>query len=316
MNRRDLLRLGALGTAAALLPREAEALLLNAAKPKRLRIAHLTDVHVFKNATAQKGFAAALKRVYELRDKPDLILIGGDCVMNADAISTAEAEKQWAEWRAILRDYDRIPLRPVLGNHDYHWRATPTGEPLAQREEGAKWAIEELGLPGRYSTFDRNGWRFLLLDSVWWDQKKYRAELDGPQMEWLKATLTATPKTMPVVVSSHISVFSACGFIERSADKEGSWVIPKSWMHADAIALKDLFKAHGNVRLALSGHMHQLDDIKINGTRYLCAGAVSGAWWAGRHYDTDAGFTVLDLHPDGRTEAEYVRYAGGASIKL
>ena len=306
MNRRDLLRLGTAAGLSTLAPPS----LLASGKPKPLRIAHLTDVHILPSETARGGFAQALKRVYAMKARPEIILVGGDCVMEASHTPTDEVKKQWVEWHAVLRDFGEIPVHPVLGNHDYHWAKDPSGDPLAQREEGAKWALEELKMPGRFHSFDRGGWRFLQLDSVWWKDRNYRAELDGPQMEWLKAELARTPKTMPILVNSHISIFSACGFLENSASKEGNWVIPKSWMHADAIAIKDLFKAHGNVRLCLSGHMHQLDDIAMNGTRYLCAGAVSGNWWKGRYYDTDPGFLVATLHQGGRAETEYVLYDG------
>ncbi|RYZ89026.1 MAG: metallophosphoesterase [Proteobacteria bacterium] len=214
-----------------------------------------------------------------------------------------------------------LGTKAILGNHDYHWSKTPTGDPLAQRVEGAKWALDELKVTERYHSFDAGGWRFLMLDSVAWENRGYHAELDAPQVEWLKAELARTPKTMPILVNSHISIFGACGFNEpktlKGDPKNGHWEIPTGWMHADALAIKEMFKGHGNVRLCLSGHMHQLDDVTLAGTRYLCAGAISGNWWtSNRYFDTDRGFVVADLHPDGKVETQYVSYDGAPSLRL
>ena len=84
-------------------------------------------------------------------------------------------------------------------------------------------------------------------------------------------------------------------------------------MHEDAGLLKDLFARHRNVKIGLSGHMHQVDRIDFQGVSYLCSGAVSGSWWNGRYYACDYGYTVLDLYSDGTFEHEYVGYGWDGS---
>src|SRR5687767_1706779 len=52
---------------------------------RALRVAHLTDVHVQPERGADKGLAACLHHVQAQPDKPDLILTGGDHIMDAMA---------------------------------------------------------------------------------------------------------------------------------------------------------------------------------------------------------------------------------------
>jgi len=48
-----------------------------------LHIAHLTDVYVQPLVGAARGFAKCLHHVQGMADKPDLIINGGDAIMEA-----------------------------------------------------------------------------------------------------------------------------------------------------------------------------------------------------------------------------------------
>ena len=87
-----------------------------------------------------------------------------------------------------------------------------------------------------------------------------------------------------------------------------SWNIPGRWMHEDALELKDLFIKYPNVKLAISGHIHLLDRVEYNGISYCCNGAVSGAWWAGNYQETQPGYAIIDLYPDGTFTNTYTTY--------
>ena len=50
---------------------------------KVLRIAHLTDIHLQPEDISANGMISALKYVNEMDDKPDIILNGGDSIMDA-----------------------------------------------------------------------------------------------------------------------------------------------------------------------------------------------------------------------------------------
>ena len=80
-------------------------------------------------------------------------------------------------------------------------------------------------------------------------------------------------------------------------------------MHTDSADLVTLFYQYPNVKTALSGHTHLLDRVDYNGVVYLCNGAVSGNWWkSDMHYQTKAGYALIDLYDDGAVERTYVSY--------
>jgi 3',5'-cyclic-AMP phosphodiesterase len=307
MTRRELIGSAAAGATALATPAWART---ERGARRVLRVAHLTDIHILPRETARKGFAAALRQVYEMQDRPDLILQGGDAIMDALAADEASTSAQWREWDAVLRDFTEIPIRHRIGNHDvWGWNKRSSKTTGAEDLWGKRWALERFGMSERYEAFDMGGWRFVLLDDIAMvgEGGGYEARLDEGQMEWLKAELSRTPAETPIAIMSHIPIISACGFFEKDGGmyRDGNWHMPGSWMHVDANELKNLFWRHRNVKLCLSGHMHQVDLIQFNGVTYYCSGAVSGAWWGGRYYECDPGIGLIDLYEDGRIEARY-----------
>ena len=79
-------------------------------------------------------------------------------------------------------------------------------------------------------------------------------------------------------------------------------------MHIDARRLKNLFHAHPNVKLCLSGHMHLADSVDYLGVRYACNGAVCGSWWDGNYHEFGPGYAMVDLYEDGSTQVDFQNY--------
>lgn len=313
---------GAVGSlaGAALLGRSfaAESGASPSAAPRRrvLRLAHLTDTHVmpplegFQDPVA--GFARALRHVHAQPERPDLILFGGDLIMDSLKREKAEALAQWELWKKIVADEVTIPYQICLGNHDvWGWAARQPAwesDPLY----GKRLALEALGLKDRYYSFDRAGWHFVVLDSTQIDydsQHGYTARFDDAQFAWLAADLAATPRETPVLILSHIPILSSCVFFDDDLEKTGTWVIPGAWMHIDARRCKDLFHQHPNVKVCLSGHVHLVDDVSYLGVRYLCNGAVCGGWWKGKCQEFDPAYALVDLYNDGTVENRLVVYS-------
>jgi predicted phosphodiesterase len=71
---------------------------------------------------------------------------------------------------------------------------------------------------------------------------------------------------------------------------------------------RELFLKHPNVRLALSGHNHMLDDCTIDHVTYICGGAVSGAWWGGDYEHFPPAFVIIDLLPNGSAIRQIIYY--------
>jgi hypothetical protein len=103
----------------------------------------------------------------------------------------------------------------------------------------------------------------------------------------------------------------ACEFFDGDRAVSGNWVVPSAWMHIDAGRLRQLFLAHPNVRLCLSGHAHQVDRVEYLGVRYSCDGTISGNRLQGTYLDCPPGYVMVDLFDDGSSETEFIAYDSG-----
>ncbi len=272
-----------------------------------MRIAHLTDVHVQPERSAGDGLTACLQHVHNMDDPPQLILFGGDNVMEVAHDCTVErAEEQLAVWRTVMQKHCTLPYRNCIGNHDVFGM---------DQDKGKRWAMDSFGMTTRYYSFDQAGWHFVVLDSTApQDDGHYKARLDDEQFAWLQNDLANTPASSPVLILSHIPILAACAYFDGDNEKTGDWVVPGAWMHLDARKLKDLFLKHPNVKLCLSGHIHLVDEVSYNGIAYRCNGAVCGAWWKGANQECEPGYGLIDLYEDGSFHNQYVVYGWEAKV--
>jgi 3',5'-cyclic AMP phosphodiesterase CpdA len=297
----------ALGSAAFAAPGEAP----KPARKRALRVAHLTDIHVEPEQRAGEGMTACLHHVQNLADKPELVITGGDSVMDCFAASDARTKVQWDLWRSVLKGECSIDVRSCIGNHDVRGWAKSKSKMTGQEPTwGKALPTEMLNLENRYYTFARGGWQFIVLDSTHPTldgSEAYLAKLDDEQFDWLERTLRDSKPEVPIFIVSHIPLLTVTSILwttEKTPDAGcNGWL-----MHSDSVKLKDLFNKHPNVKVCVSGHTHLVDRVDYNGVSYLCDGAVSGNWWRGRHRECDEGYAVIDLYDDGSFEREYVTY--------
>lgn len=277
-----------------------------------LRVAHLTDIHVQPERGAGDGMAQCLDHVHDLDDPPQLILFGGDNIMDTFANTRQRGEVQWKLWHKMMQGHCRIPHKACIGNHDvWGWHKKHSQTTGKEPGWGKDWAIDELKLPGRYYSFDRSGWHFIVLDSTHPhpdEPDSYIACLDEQQHEWLAADLAEIPAQTPVLVLSHMPICSVTGPRPQDDSRYPQWQVSRSIMHVDARRVQKQFHKHGNVRLALSGHVHMIDRVRFMGTTYCCNGAVCGAWWKGDRPGCDEGYALIDLYDNGSFEIQYVAY--------
>ncbi len=263
----------------------------------------MTDFHIQSELSAYAGCVQALQHAQE--QKPDLILVGGDMIMDGLHSSRSRTRAQWQLWNKALREHVSIPVHACLGNHDV-WGWDKSGSQTTGQESlwGKRWALEMLGLPRSYYSFDAGGWHFIALDSIQPVGSDFGAWIDEEQFAWLEADLSQTRKDTPILVLSHVPIVSTTPIFSQEY-KEG-YKIAGSAMHQDSRRLKDLFKKHTGVKVCLSGHTHMVDRVDYLGVSYLCGGAICGAWWMGSQFEFEPGYTMLDLFPDGRFESRYV----------
>lgn len=299
-SRRDFVIGGVAAAAAATFGTETSAQRADDTQRKPvLRLAHLTDIHVLPERGAPEGMSTCLRQV-QSESKPDLILFGGDNLMNVDGEKgAAHAKVQLDVWKQVVGKELSVPSRLAIGNHDV----------LANKPDaGKRWACDAFELPGRYYAFDQAGWKFIVLDSTAPNQSGYKGKLDEDQFGWLQDQLANTPASMPTLILTHIPIICACALFDGDNEKSGNWEIPGAWVHIDARRIKDLFCKHPQVKLALSGHIHLVDRVDYLGVSYLCNGAVSGGWWKGPNQECENGYGVVDLFADGSFAARYITY--------
>ena len=267
-----------------------------------LRFAHITDVHLKDKFDAPDRFRRCLHHVQS--QKPDMILNGGDIVfdMNKENLDTINA--QWQLWHSILKSESSLPIHYCLGNHDIWWNEDDKGQVVY----GKKFSMDQLGLTIPYYSFEKAGWKFIILDSVHLDVDNtwYIGKLGDAQMNWLESELNATPTTTPICVMTHIPILTATNLIED--DVVNRWVMTGGDMHTDTSKIIELFYRHPNVKLCLSGHIHLREKLVYNNVTYICDGAVSGAWWEGNRRQTAPGYGLIDLYADGSFDEAYVNY--------
>jgi 3',5'-cyclic AMP phosphodiesterase CpdA len=199
----------------------------------------------------------------------------------------------------------------------------PPGDPSRKDPDfGRQLGIEGLSLAKPYYSFDQAGWHFIMLESQQpgdgtnGSRAPYIALLDDEQFDWLKTDIQAVPATTPVMVLSHIPIMSAAAvWASRRKDEHDSRMVANTIMHSDADKLINLFRHHPNVKVALSGHLHLLDRVDLDGVSYLCNGAVCGEWWKGYRVPVKGvtkgiapGYAMLNLYNDGSFDCEYKGY--------
>ena len=286
-----------------LLPTIGLANVVPAAKPV-FRIAHLTDIHLKNELGAPAKFAKCLQHVQQQQPKVDFILNGGDIVFDMNKENIDSINSQWKLYNDILKSDNSLPVHHCLGNHDIWWNEDTRKDPFY----GKKYAMDKLGLAKPYYSMIKNGWKFIVLDSVHLDIDNtwYIGKLGDEQFNWLESELNDTKADMPVMVMSHIPILTALLMIEDNIVNK--WEMLGGDMHTDTSKIINLFYKHPNVKLCVSGHLHMRDQVVYNKVTYLCNGAVSGAWWNGNRRQTAPGYGLIDLYSDGTFEERYVNY--------
>jgi len=258
-----------------------------------LTVAHITDVHIREGDNAPARFKQCLELVKTY--KPDFILNGGDSINDAsyDHVKRDDVTTQWALWDECMASVKGLDVYSCIGNHDPWWAAPNNTDPMY----GKDYVVQRLKIPGRYYSFAKEKWHFIVLDG-----NNKNISLDAEQMTWLEKELAAIPKGDFALLMSHYPVLGTTPLLVGGG-------------HSDFKQLKSLFYTHREkVRVCLSGHNHLYDKTVYNGVTYCCNGAMSGFWWgrgdkdsagSGYYFETPPGYAILRLYADGRVENDY-----------
>lgn len=307
MNRRKFLQSGSLVAAAAALPGNVTAEGFQK-KKKSFKVAFLSDVHVKPDAVAEAGMRKAFKHVNSLSNNPAFIINGGDSIMDALAADKIKTQQQWDVWNKILSDENKLPIYHCIGNHDvWGWQlkeAAVKTDPMYDKA----WVLQQHKMPGRYYSFTKNNWHFIVLDSTQQNNGGYIALFDEAQFNWL-ATELENNKEKFVCIVSHIPIISFCSaMFFKDMLPNGDWKLSRVLLHTDARKIKDLFKKYPVIKACLSGHIHLQDEVEYLGITYYCNGAVSGNWWGGAFQDFAPAYALFDFFDDGTVQRQMVQY--------
>lgn len=277
---------------------------------KSLRLAHITDVHIFEKHDAEKWFKTCLEHIQNQDIKPEMIINTGDSIMDSLKQTKDAAQKYWDLWNKIIDESCKLPIKHALGNHDiWGWELPMDSDFRKDAESGIPFGVKNLGMGKPYYSFELGKWHIVMLNSTFPVNKPgYTARLDDQQFHWLEEDLSKTPSDKPVMVFSHIPIMTATVMPNGRRDEEGNLILGNASLHSDLGRIVKLFKKHPNVKGCHSGHTHMWDEIILNNVRYCNNGAVSGAWWKGSREDVPPGYTLLDLHDDGTFDRNYVDY--------
>jgi 3',5'-cyclic AMP phosphodiesterase CpdA len=276
-----------------------------------VRVAHLSDFHIQPELEAPRGVTSCLHHVQSQRQKPELILNTGDCVFETLFADRIRTQTQWDVWNAVIKNECSIPIQHCLGNHDiWGWSQRSGGKPT-DKGYGKQWALDALGLAKPYHAFDFGTWRIIMLDSVQPAKEGvWETRLDDEQFAWLENELKSTHQ--PVLIGSHIPIVSPAVFLDpgKIGGTPEAPALAIRRCHMDVKRIGTLFtKYRGVVKLCISGHLHETDRAEFLGTTFLNNPAVCGDWWKGLHRGIwGEMYTLLDLHPDGTFDVEYVDY--------
>ncbi|TFW35766.1 metallophosphoesterase [Massilia horti] len=223
IDRRDFLRLGAVGAGAVFLSGLART--AGAATVRDFYFVQMSDAHWGyqgpANPDAQHTLQKAVVLVNSLKVRPDFIVFTGDLSHTTD--DPAERRKRLTEFKQIVSELKVKDRHFIPGEHD------------ASLDNGA--AFKEMFGPSNY-TFDHKGVHFIALDNV----SDPHGSIGEAQLAWLKQDLAAQDRNARIVVFAHRPLFP---------------LVPKwDWTTRDGDKAIALLMPYRNVTV-FYGHIHQ-----------------------------------------------------------
>jgi 3',5'-cyclic-AMP phosphodiesterase len=194
--RRFIAGAGAASAAIAISPSKAFA----TESPRRgsVRLLHFTDAHVTPGVARSE---ALTRRALQagLGYRPDLVVQGGDAIMDALYANKADTAAQWATHQRIYKGL-RTPVAHVVGNHDCWTGPGSTGDPLG----GKVWTLREFGLPSSWYALRLGAWKLIVLDSIeLTGGGGYVGRLGDEQTAWLRRELLIDHANVRLALSGH-----------------------------------------------------------------------------------------------------------------
>lgn len=286
----------------------------------RLRIACVCDIHLQPERDAFHLAESFCEHLLSPENRPDLILLGGDVVMNVVAADEQRAHLLWGLWVSLREKLDGIPIVPCIGNQDIWGWSSASGCTGSEPLFGKRMAQKYLGMERRYGTHHAGGWKIIVLDSVQRGGKLgFTPELDAEQMDWFANELSCE-EDLPTLILSHVPILPGpIDFLALNQTRPGShgWTLNGTQAHNDGYRILEMIRERDNVKLCVNGHVHAPQTIEMLGKTFITSPAVCGAWWRGQFLGSPSGHLQIDLMKDGTFLASNINweYAPSESTK-
>ncbi|MEM9136892.1 MAG: 3',5'-cyclic-AMP phosphodiesterase [Cyanobacteria bacterium P01_F01_bin.42] len=235
-----------------------------------LTVLQLSDLHLFAEdnqdllgLNTSGSLRQVLESVKTLSPAPDLILLTGDLTQD-------ESEEAYQAVKALFADFD-VPIYSVPGNHD-------DPELMASHLTSFPFQIDR--------TFASGGWQFILLDSS--VRQCVQGALSKETLARLDAALGACPR--PTAIALHHPAYPV----------QSRWLDDSLTNYEELWGILD---RHPQVRIVLSGHVHQEMTFSRRGIQYLSTPSTCVQFKPRSQDfavdDRHPGFRLLTLFPDG-----------------
>jgi 3',5'-cyclic-AMP phosphodiesterase len=214
----------------------------------RMLIAQLTDIHIGFDPDARPEelnrtrFRAALARVLETPNRPDLLVLSGDLTDHGDRDSFAQIVELLAEVPC--------PILPLVGNHD--------------TREGLLAAFPQLSREGEFIQYrhDRAGLVILCLDTL--EPGRHGGAFCAARREWLRGELERSVGLPVLIFMHHPPVVSGIEWMDPEPGE--------AWIGHFAAAVR----GHEDHILAIHcGHLHRPLAARFNGIPLGVTGSVA-----------------------------------------
>ena len=192
--------------------------------------------------------------------RPDL------CIILGDLVGAGRDLDQWETCSNLLRPLQRsCEVVALPGNHDYESAGVARNFCARFRRPDAP----------TYMSLRRGGCRFILLDTMRYDQDTLECGCfppDSPQAVWLKDELQqAKQETEPAFVCGHHPVFMSTEIYFSTSptirvDERGNELAPGNLL---PLLLR------GGAQMYFAGHLHLYEKSKYQDMRFITSGATS-----------------------------------------
>ena len=259
-----------------------------------------TDTHIQPELDAAHGCAMAFQKI--AATKPEFAICGGDLVFDALGVNHPRAEMLFNLYKQAEARLD-VPLYHAIGNHDVFGILSKSGLVTGDPQYGKKMFEDRIGTR-TYSSFDRKGYHFIILDSIFpTDDHQWEGRVDSAQLQWLADDLKTVAAETPIIVVIHVPLVT--GFLGYSPKPTGRQKY-NTYTVENSLEVLALFEGH-NLIATLQGHLHVNEVVHYKNCDFMTSGAVCGNWWHGPRMGFPEGFTVVSLR-EGKISTRYETY--------